>query len=486
MALEQDLTWKNGTVLRVRFLDGIKAIQDKVSQGCSWYSWSNFRQVMEYARQWTQHTNIAFDVVRTEGAEIRVTFNQGGNFSYVGTASLKVPKDESTINLVLSEDSPEEKFARAALHAFGLAIGLKHVHLVTPADIPWDLGAFYAYYKRTQGWIREQADLNVLNLLLSDTRPSLRSDRDSIMLFLIPADLTNNQLSVQSRGILSERDISLVSGLYPRNDLNAGRVPTTHNWKTAPKGFTYKLQQPINPAASAVPDVAIGLVNVDVDIPQDRIRIATEADTVTTSNTNLIIKTWDETALYNGICSVFWSVPPSSDPTFQCGSYYNKGQVINQRINFKIPFKTRPRVFVGLSAIELDQTGGWNLDATVVSTDRAGFLINLTSTKATDLKSVAIYWIAWPENRPGVETGSFYAGRTEQYKDATGTIQFDTAFDRQPVVHYALASFNFPKDYGFRVGLNATVSQTLLSWTAGTRSPLGLNWVRGNYLVSKT
>lgn len=34
-------------------------------------------------------------------------------------------------------------------------------------------------------------------------------------------------------------------------------------------------------------------------------------------------------------------------------------------------------IFVGLRRIDLNQNGSWNLDATVVSTDRVGFLSTL-------------------------------------------------------------------------------------------------------------
>lgn len=97
--------------------------------------------MIKYARQWTEHANISFEVVSTGDADIRVTFNQGIVFSYVGTAGRELSQEKSTMNLQLHSNSVEENFARAVLHGFGHAIGLKHVHQVTPSVIPWDLEA---------------------------------------------------------------------------------------------------------------------------------------------------------------------------------------------------------------------------------------------------------------------------------------------------------------------------------------------------------
>lgn len=257
--------------------------------------------MIKYARQWTEHANISFEVVSTGDADIRVTFNQGIVFSYVGTASRGVPQGKKTMNLQLHSNSFEENFARALLHGFGLAIGLKHVHQVTPSRIPWDFDALYSYYEKKENWSKAQVKLNVLDLLGADTLSSL--DGDSVMLYSIPKDLTSNEVSIQGQGALTATDIALASSLIPFwNDLNVGLVPTIHStdpWQNLPKGGVYQLKQAISPPASAVPKVAAAFASI-YTIGDPHVRAYAQVKAVTPSNIDLTLGTWDKSQLLQG------------------------------------------------------------------------------------------------------------------------------------------------------------------------------------------
>ncbi len=432
----------------------------------------------------TEHANISFEVVSTEDADIRVTFNEGIVFSYVGTASRGVSQDKKTMNLQLHSNSFEENFARAVLHGFGLAIGLKHVHQVTPSHIPWDFDALYSYYEENQNWSKAQVKLNVLDLLAADTLTS--PDGDSVMLYSIPKDLTSNEVSIQGQGALTATDIALASGLIPFwNDLNVSLVPTKHSgdpWQNLPKGGVYQLKQAISPPASAVPKVAAAFASI-YTIGDPHLRAYSLINAVTPSNIDVTIATWNQSQLLQGTLSTFWAAPKSPNPIFQTGIYHSeKGQAINQRIKFEIPYKTRPKVFVGLSEIDLD--GTYDFDATVVSADKEGFYLNITSPGG--LHSASVSWVAWPGNHPGVETGTFYLGpvtKSDKAYTIKGSTEFDTVFDRQPKVHFALSSFqiNVAGAGEFWITLTADATKTALNWSASTWLTLGR--VRGNYLV---
>lgn len=439
--------------------------------------------MIKYARQWTEHANISFEVVSTGDADIRVTFNQGIVFSYVGTASRELSQEKRTVNLQHHSHSVEENFARAVLHRFCHAIGLKHVHQVNPSGIPWDLEALYSYYASNQNWSKDKVDLNVLNLLAADTLSS--PDGDSVMLYSIPKNLTSNEVSIQGQDALTAADVALASSLIPSwNDLHIGLVPTTHPtsfWEGLPLGGSYNLKQPISPPASAVPKVAIGLAGV-YTIGDQHIRVYSKVDAVTTSNINVRLATFDQSRLRKGALSTFWATPKSPDPVFQTGSYWTeKGQEINYRIKFEIPYKTRPKVFFSLSAIDLIDS--YDLDVTVVSADKEGFYLNITSPNGPE--SAEIFWIAWPGTPTGVETGAFYTGPVKGGEMYTikGNTEFDTVFDSQPKVHFALSSFNFKPNGEFLITLTADASKTSLIWSASSWLPMGR--VRGNYLVFK-
>lgn len=448
------------------------------------------RQVIKYARQWTEHANISFKVVENGDADIRVTFNQGVVFSYVGTASRGLPQEKATMNLRLHSWSREENFARAVLHGFGLAIGLKHVHQVIPSGIPWDLKALYSYFEKNEDWPndpwpKERVDLHVLSVLAADTGPPSSPDGNSVMLYSIPGSLTSNEVAIQAQGALTAVDIARVSKSFPSwNDLNAILVPTIHPtnpWQNVAIGGTYTLHGPISPAASAVPKAAIGLNEIYTGTTDDWIRVTSNITTVTTSNIDIVVGTWKPTRLYTARFSLFWATPNSPNPIFQTGSFLTTGQAINQRVKFEIPYKTRPKVFVGFSQISL---GGnvFDLDTNVISTDKEGFYVNITSPGSLD--SAAIQWIAWPGNHPGVETGTFYTGPVAgSSKVSKGEVELDTVFETQPKVHFALSSFSVAKNGSFPIKINAEVTKTSLSWTAETWLTSGLNRVRGNYLV---
>lgn len=127
--------------------------------------------------------------------------------------------------------------------------------------------------------------------------------------------------------------------------------------------------------------------------------------------------------------------------------------------------------------------GTYDLDATVVSADKEGFYLNITSPGG--LHSASVSWVAWPGNHPGVETGTFYVGPVAkgEYYTIKGNTEFDTVFDRQPKVHFALSSFQInPAGAGeFLIRLTADASKTSLDWSAS--SWLALGRVRGNYLA---
>lgn len=263
-------------------------------------------------------------------------------------------------------------------------------------------------------------------------------------------------------------------------------MPTIHNI-VPPKDVAfdkeYTLHQPISPAASAKPKAAIGLIDVETGTSDPWIRIYSRIDTVTESNIDLKVGSWGKTQLFRETSSLFWATPQSSEPNpiFQTGVLNVKAQAINQWVKFDIPYKTRPKVFVDISGIDLG--GTLDLDTTVVSTNRDGFYVNVTSPGK--LQSVDINWIAWPENQPGVETGTFYAGPVKGNSTVKGDIELDTVHDSQPKVHFALSSLSLVVKTNFAFRLDATVSKTTLNWSAGTWSPQGLNRVRGNYLVFK-
>jgi serralysin len=181
--------WSAG-ILRVRFLNGSTALQNKV---------------LDYAKTWSPYSNIYFIKVTSGDSEIRVRFGTEGSNSYIGTDNLNVSQNVQTMNLQLNDETPESTIRRTSLHEFGHALGLKHEHQNPYVNISWDKPKVYAYYAQF-GWSQETVDKHVINKLAFEPTQHTSFDAASIMAYAIPANLTTNGYSIPWNSELSAVD----------------------------------------------------------------------------------------------------------------------------------------------------------------------------------------------------------------------------------------------------------------------------------------
>ena len=188
--------------LRVQFLEGDTRIHHKI---------------MDIASTWSQHGNIRFKQVNAGPAEIRVSFQPKGSWSYVGKAAALIDSSEPTMNYGwLTLDTSDSEYQRVVLHEFGHAIGLMHEHQNPEAGIPWDEEAVYRYYERTQGWPRDYIESNVLAVASENFTNFSDYDPDSIMHYAVPNSLTLGDWETAWNAELSETDKAFVRHvLYP-------------------------------------------------------------------------------------------------------------------------------------------------------------------------------------------------------------------------------------------------------------------------------
>jgi hypothetical protein len=200
MALISQALWKPGTTLKVRFMDGEDSVQ---------------RKVEEVAHTWEDHANLRLDFGDHADATIRISFENEGSWSYLGTVAQQIPRHEPTMNYGwLTPESEEEEYWRVVLHEFGHAFGAIHEHQSPDVQIPWDKEAVYAYYAR-QGWSRSQVDNNLFKAYTPEGIQFSRFDRDSIMLYAVDNALTTGDWSVGWNTRLSEQDKAFIASQYP-------------------------------------------------------------------------------------------------------------------------------------------------------------------------------------------------------------------------------------------------------------------------------
>lgn len=200
-AVLRDKKWQPGQTLRVRFLDGDPIVQQKIEA---------------VAHEWSQYINIQFQFGDDPNAEIRISFQPSGSWSYIGTDALTIAPDQPTMNYGwLKPDSSDEDYSSVVLHEFGHALGMIHEHQHPEAGIPWNRDAAYRYYMKNNNWTKEQVDHNVFAQVSKDVTQFSQFDPQSIMLYSIPTGLTTNGFEVGWNWYLSETDKAFMGEVYP-------------------------------------------------------------------------------------------------------------------------------------------------------------------------------------------------------------------------------------------------------------------------------
>lgn len=194
--------WKPGRTLRVRFLDGDLAVQQRVQS---------------FAQEWSTYANIHFAFGNDPNAEIRISFRQAGSWSYIGTDALSIPKNQPTMNFGwLTPATPNDEYSRVVIHEFGHALGCIHEHQNPSTNIPWNKPAVYDYYAGPpNNWTKEQVDINLFTRYSADITQFSAFDPESIMLYPIPNEFTEGDFEVGWNRVLSKTDKGYVATLYP-------------------------------------------------------------------------------------------------------------------------------------------------------------------------------------------------------------------------------------------------------------------------------
>jgi serralysin len=207
-ALLNDFKWQPGTRVRVRFLDGAPELRARVQA---------------VAEQWTgpgmANVRFAFvDDADPGDADIRIAFAQGdGSWSYLGTMCQQIPASEQTMNYGwLTPDSDDDEVHRVVAHEFGHALGLIHEHQNPDKPISWNRESVIADLSGPpNNWDPETIENNIFKRYETTEVTTTPTDRDSIMMYPIPASWTTDGFSVGLNTDLSTTDKTFIAAAYP-------------------------------------------------------------------------------------------------------------------------------------------------------------------------------------------------------------------------------------------------------------------------------
>lgn len=194
-AFEWAKLWPLGQPLRVSFLGGTEEQRNIVKR---------------FAPQWSEHGNIKLVFGNDSNAEIRISFvSTDGAWSYIGTDCKSIPVGQPTMNLGWQDEG-------VVLHEFGHAIGLIHEHQNPQGGIKWNKPAVYRDLAGPPNfWDEATVDRNLFDTYDRDQVNATTVDKDSIMLYQIPASWTLEGFSSGANEKLSKTDKEFAKD--PRN-----------------------------------------------------------------------------------------------------------------------------------------------------------------------------------------------------------------------------------------------------------------------------
>lgn len=204
--------WEAGREIKVGWIPGPYNESDVLRE-----------RIRYYVNSLEAYMNLNFRFIgfNPDEADVRVSDERGGSWSYLGTDNLLIPRDEPTLQLgwlepdMVGNRAGETEIRRTVQHEFLHAVDLGHEHSHPRNDRAYDKPYIYAWFWRTQGWDQQEVDQQFFYRYREAHTTFSDYDPDSIMHYEVPAEfLLDKSQAIGWNTRLSDGDRAFLRKVY--------------------------------------------------------------------------------------------------------------------------------------------------------------------------------------------------------------------------------------------------------------------------------
>jgi hypothetical protein len=173
-------------------------------------------RILGHMNAWSKTCSISF--VQTNGiGDVRISREQEGYWSYLGTDISLIPKNRPTMSLQgFTMQTPDSEYKRVVRHETGHTLGMPHEHMRKALVARIDPQKAYAFFLQHYGWNRQMVDQQVLTALSEKSLMGTPPDQTSVMCYQLPGSITRDGKPITGGIDINATDYGFAGKIYPK------------------------------------------------------------------------------------------------------------------------------------------------------------------------------------------------------------------------------------------------------------------------------